>query len=234
MRSWRGRRRKRLERAEAEADALILDLGATAYSQARRREHEASSDAMAREWNQVALAVARKTGQTLGLNASTRVATDAKPVAQFRIQFFGVPTDRANHLGGSRPAGFGRVHSDKPSGSRCVASSRDWILPDRSRRPRSLRTAEGRSLVGVMHDARSSLRGHQRRASALRRCSPSCSTIVGPASRNIRGGRVAPIFPITSTLPMKSSAQAAPQVESPAPTERSRPKPRTEASLIAR
>jgi hypothetical protein len=47
-----------------------------------------------------------------------------------------------------------------------VASSRDWILPDRSRRPRRLRTAEGRSLVGVMDDACSSLRGHQRRASA--------------------------------------------------------------------
>jgi hypothetical protein len=50
---------------------------------------------MAREWNRVALAVARKTGQTVGLNASTRIATDAKPVAQFGIQFFGVPTDRA-------------------------------------------------------------------------------------------------------------------------------------------
>jgi hypothetical protein len=65
------------------------DFGATAYSQARRREHEASSNAMAREWNRVALAVARKTGQTVGLNASTRIAMDAKPVAQFRIQFFG-------------------------------------------------------------------------------------------------------------------------------------------------
>ena len=95
MRSWLRRRRARLERVEAEADALILDLGATAYSQARRREHEASSNAMAREWNRVALAVARKTGQTVGLNASTRIAMDAKPVAQFRIQFFGVPTDRA-------------------------------------------------------------------------------------------------------------------------------------------
>jgi hypothetical protein len=95
MRSWLRRRRERLERVEAEADALILDLGGTAYSQARRREDEASSDAMAREWNRVALAVARKTGQTVGLNASTRIAMDAKPVAQFRIQFFGAPTDRA-------------------------------------------------------------------------------------------------------------------------------------------
>ena len=74
MRSWLRRRRERLERAEAEANALILDLGATAYSQARRREHEASSDAMAREWNRVALTVARKMGQTVDLNASTRIA----------------------------------------------------------------------------------------------------------------------------------------------------------------
>jgi hypothetical protein len=50
---------------------------------------------MAREWNRVALAVARKTGQTVGLNASTRITMDAKPVAQFPIQFFDVPTDRA-------------------------------------------------------------------------------------------------------------------------------------------
>jgi hypothetical protein len=95
MRSWLPRRRERLERVEAEADTLIPDLGATAYSQTRRREHEASANAVAREWNRIALAVARKTGQTVGLNASTRIAIEAKPVAQFRIQFFGVPTDRA-------------------------------------------------------------------------------------------------------------------------------------------
>ena len=133
MRSWLRRRCERLERVEAEADALILDLGATAYSQARRREHEASSNAMAREWNRVALAVARKTGQTVGLNASTRIAMDAKPVAQFRIQFFGVPTDRApTILGEVDLLALGRGHSDTPSGSRCMASWRDWILRDRS------------------------------------------------------------------------------------------------------
>jgi hypothetical protein len=91
MRSWLRRRRKRLE----QADALIRDIGAAAYSQAREREHEAGSAAMAREWNRVALAVARTTGQAVDLIASTRIAMDAKPVAQFRIQFFGVPTDRA-------------------------------------------------------------------------------------------------------------------------------------------
>ena len=57
---------------------LIFGFGANAYSEARRREHVASSDSMARKWNQVALAVARRAGQM-----------------QFRIQFFGVPTDRA-------------------------------------------------------------------------------------------------------------------------------------------
>jgi hypothetical protein len=158
MRSWLRRRRERLERVEAEANALILDFGATAYSQARRREHEASSNAMAREWNRVALAVARKTGQTVGLNASTRIAMDAKPVAQFRI-LWRPDRSRANDLGGSRSAGFGRGHSDTPSGSRCMASWRDWILRDRSRRPRSLRRAEGRSLVGVTHVHRCAVTG---------------------------------------------------------------------------
>ena len=100
---------------------LIFDFGATAYSQARRREHEASSDAMARKWNQVALAVARKAGQK-----------------QFRIQFFGVPTDRA-------PIILGEVDLlaldavTAPGGPRCMASSGDWIcLIDR----------EGRAVFG--------------------------------------------------------------------------------------
>src|SRR5260370_36416782 len=101
---WGRRRRGRLERVEAEADALILDLGATAYSQARRREHEVSYDAMAREWNRVALAVARKAGQTVGLKGSTRIAMGAPPVGQFPIQFFGGPADSAaTHFGGVDP-----------------------------------------------------------------------------------------------------------------------------------
>jgi hypothetical protein len=111
MQSWRDRRRKRLERVEAEAEAnvLIFAFGANAYSEARRREHGASSDSMARKWNQVALVVARKTGQM-----------------QYSLAFRPI----AHHLGGSRPAGFKRAHSDTPSGSRCMASLRDWILPD--------------------------------------------------------------------------------------------------------
>jgi hypothetical protein len=77
MLSWLRRQRDKIERIEAEADALIHDLGVGAYSAARRREHEASSEAMARHWRRVALAVARKTGRRVGLDTSTRMATDA-------------------------------------------------------------------------------------------------------------------------------------------------------------
>jgi hypothetical protein len=44
-----------------EAETLISDLGVEAHAVARRRALEASSDAMARDWTGVALAIARKT-----------------------------------------------------------------------------------------------------------------------------------------------------------------------------
>jgi hypothetical protein len=62
MLSWRPRRRARIERIEAEAEALVHDFGEAAYDAARLREHEASSDEMARDWDCVALAVARLIG----------------------------------------------------------------------------------------------------------------------------------------------------------------------------
>ena len=62
-----------MERIEAEAEALIRDLGDCAYQEARRREHEASSDAIAEDWALVARAVARKTGSRVGLNLSTQL-----------------------------------------------------------------------------------------------------------------------------------------------------------------
>ena len=52
-------------------------LGVAAYSAARLREREASSDEMAKHWHQVALAVARKTGKRVGLDMATRMAMDA-------------------------------------------------------------------------------------------------------------------------------------------------------------
>jgi hypothetical protein len=73
MTSWAPSRRARIERIEAEAETLIRELGDGAYHEARRREHEASSDAIADDWAQVARAVARKTGSRVGLNLSTQL-----------------------------------------------------------------------------------------------------------------------------------------------------------------
>jgi hypothetical protein len=115
-----------MERIDAEAEALIRDLGDCAYQEARRREHEASSDAIAEDWALVAKAVARKTGSRVGLNLSTQLEMNtffvldrepdaprkARPLPEperspkaggvptpqpFRIQFMGAGTD-------SRPA----------------------------------------------------------------------------------------------------------------------------------
>jgi hypothetical protein len=74
MTTWAPSKRARSERIEAEADGLIRDLGDCAYQEARRREHEASSDAIAEDWALVAKAIARKTGTRVGLNLSTQLA----------------------------------------------------------------------------------------------------------------------------------------------------------------
>ena len=70
MLSWLRRRRETAERIDAEADALIGELGVEAYAEARRREHESSGDAIALWWNRVALAVAHKTGERIGLDTN--------------------------------------------------------------------------------------------------------------------------------------------------------------------
>ncbi len=77
MLGWLRRRRERVERNEAEADELVRLLGDDAYSEARWREHPASSSATAREWNLIALVIARRTGRRIGLDLSTRMAMNA-------------------------------------------------------------------------------------------------------------------------------------------------------------
>jgi hypothetical protein len=70
MLSWLPRQRGRMERIEVEAETMISDFGADAYFEARRREHESSSDAIAKDWDQIALAVARRVSVEM---AATRV-----------------------------------------------------------------------------------------------------------------------------------------------------------------
>ena len=71
MLSWLRHRCATAERIDAEADALIGELGIEAYAEARRREYESSSDAMALWWSRIALAVAHKTGERIGLDTSS-------------------------------------------------------------------------------------------------------------------------------------------------------------------
>jgi hypothetical protein len=52
-----------------EAEALISGFGDEAYPEARRRAQEASSDFLARDWSEVALMVAQKTGNRPSLLA---------------------------------------------------------------------------------------------------------------------------------------------------------------------
>jgi hypothetical protein len=66
-----------MEQIDEEARAMINDFGVEAYCEARRREHEASSDAMAKDWGQIALVVARKMSKRIDVDPSTRVAMNA-------------------------------------------------------------------------------------------------------------------------------------------------------------
>jgi len=79
MRSWPPRRAARIRHidADAEAEALIRDFRDLAYSEARRRESEASSDAIAKDWGRVAAAVAHKMGERDDLDPPTRMAMNA-------------------------------------------------------------------------------------------------------------------------------------------------------------
>src|ERR1700722_5020951 len=120
MLSWLRRRRETAERIDAEADALIGELGVEAHAEARRREYEPSGDAIALWWSRVALAVAHKTGERIGLDTSSRSAMntvfapdreragDRKPqpfsradglkgafaLRPFRLQFISLAPDR--------------------------------------------------------------------------------------------------------------------------------------------
>jgi hypothetical protein len=70
---WLRRRQEARRLAQADAEALIRDHGAEAYSKARQREHGASSDAIVKHWRLVALAIAKKTGERVGVDTTTRM-----------------------------------------------------------------------------------------------------------------------------------------------------------------
>jgi hypothetical protein len=116
MTTWAPSRRARMERIDAEADALIRELADRAYQEARRREHEASSDAIAEDWALVARAIARKTGARVGLNLSTQLEMntfflldrepDAPRKARPRPEPEGEPERRPTTMGIPTPQPF--------------------------------------------------------------------------------------------------------------------------------
>jgi hypothetical protein len=77
MLSWLAQRRTRIERLDTETEALIRNFGEAAYGEARRREEEASSDEIARDWRRVALAVARQISGREDADPLVRLAMNA-------------------------------------------------------------------------------------------------------------------------------------------------------------
>ena len=78
---WPPRRHAKIE-TKPKPQALIRDLRRSpAYSEACRREHDASSHAIARDWGSVALVVARLIARAPDVDPLVRLATNAVPVS---------------------------------------------------------------------------------------------------------------------------------------------------------
>jgi hypothetical protein len=107
---WLPRRRARIKRLDAEAEALICELGVDAYAEARHREYEASSDAIARDWARVAVAVAKRTGLDVvhRTQSDAEVALENEPVAPSELQSGSEPSplDQLNNSVFARPQQF--------------------------------------------------------------------------------------------------------------------------------
>ena len=102
MHWWLPRPGARIIRIEAEAEALISELGIHAYDEARRKESEASSDEIARDWKQVAQLVAART--SLSMDAA---APNSEPAAaQCRANSESSPLDILNSVVPARPQKF--------------------------------------------------------------------------------------------------------------------------------
>ena len=141
MLPWLTYRRARIEHICAEAEALIHDFGDAAYSEARQREHEASSPGIAKDWNRVALAVAQKTGKRVGLDTSTRMAVNAdfstdgggNPRSQPRDYSEIGQIEELNRILGAKPAPFRVLFiGDAPGRGTSVLKEVDLQVSDTS------------------------------------------------------------------------------------------------------
>jgi hypothetical protein len=173
MLSWLRRRRETAERIDAEADALIGELGVEAYAEARRREYESSNDAIALRWNQVALAVGRKSGKRIGLDTSSPMAMNTvfapdrehdgdrqpQPFSQvdelkgavaprsFRLQFISLAPDRGSSV-------LTEVEIQASDASGAIVAAAKIAMPPRTIRLRII-DSEGHEVFGRRREDRS-------------------------------------------------------------------------------
>jgi hypothetical protein len=100
MLAWLLWQLERIERIHAVAHMLMSEFGVEAGGEARRREREANSAGMARDWRRVASVIARRSPKRAALDAAIRqTLLEFGPIAEpaliasdqpqaFRIQFF--------------------------------------------------------------------------------------------------------------------------------------------------
>lgn len=148
---WLPRPRARIKRLDAQAEALICELGVDAYTEARRKEFEASSDRIARDRGRVARAIGKRTS----LDAAHKTpkdadaAPDGEPVApsvrsnselrsldqlnsavfarpqQFRVQFVGAARGR-------EPLILKEVGIEAADASNAVVAAASLALPPKT------------------------------------------------------------------------------------------------------
>ena len=114
MPSWLPQRRAGIARTEAVAEELIREFCDDAYFEAIRRENEASSDAIAKDWSRVALEVAHKLRTSTEVDPTTRIAMNALFVRDRKPAAVRLPKDpsgrsrvgEAQHVLSPRPQQF--------------------------------------------------------------------------------------------------------------------------------
>jgi hypothetical protein len=105
MLAWLFWRLERIERIHAVAGALISEFGAEAYAEARQRERDAHSEAVAQDWRRVGSIVARRLSRFADAGAAKTVSPGMdggaepawiapEPAQPFRIQFVCGTVDR--------------------------------------------------------------------------------------------------------------------------------------------
>jgi hypothetical protein len=127
MHWWLPRPGARTIRIKAEAEALIRELGIHAYDEARRKESEASSDEIARDWKQVAQLVAARASLSMGAAAPN----SEPPAAQCLANSESSSLDILNSVVSARPQKF-RIQfvSAARGGELCILKEVGVEVPD--------------------------------------------------------------------------------------------------------